>query len=197
MFSSMINLKYDAFRVFGCISILKIIKGFFIYRTFRPVVTMRLCQYFYTRNSLGRFVLPLFNLLHRLATGLAGIDFSWRTQVGGGFIFTHAWGSVINEKAIIGQNVTIFHGVTIGRLDKINADGERITGYPIIENEVWIGPHAIIVGGVRIGQGSRIAGGAFINFDVPAYSVISGNPGAITKSNCIPDVYNRAPLDQY
>ncbi|QKJ66856.1 serine acetyltransferase [Deefgea piscis] len=197
MTSSLSNLKCDTFRVFGCFGLFKLIKGFFLYRTFRPIVTLRLCQFFNSGNLFFRSVLPLFIVLHRFCTGLAGIDLSWRTHINGGFIFTHGWGAVINEMAVIGRNVTIFHGVTIGRLDKINSLGDRVTAYPIIEDDVWIGPHSIIVGGVRIGKGSRIAGGAFVNFDVPAYSVVSGNPGVITKSNCIPDVYNRVPLDQY
>ncbi|WP_074773002.1 hypothetical protein [Nitrosospira multiformis] len=64
----------------------------------------------------------------------------------------------------------------------------------MIEDEVWIGPHAIIVGGVTIGRGSRIAGGAFVTENVPPYSIVSGNPSTIVKANCTPDVMNPAPL---
>ncbi|MEO6566648.1 MAG: serine acetyltransferase, partial [Casimicrobiaceae bacterium] len=70
----------------------------------------------------------------------------------------------------------------------------RRVGYPVIGDEVWIGPHAIVVGAVTIGNGSRIGGGAFVNFDVPPRSIVSGNPGAVVRHDCTPDVMNRAPL---
>jgi serine O-acetyltransferase len=84
--------------------------------------------------------------------------------------------------------------VTLGQRDRIAPDGSRVSECPVIENEVWIGPHAIIVGGVRIGRGSRVGGGAFVTEDVPPYSVVAGNPSSIVKTGCTPDVMNRAPL---
>ena len=100
----------------------------------------------------------------------------------------------MSQGAVIGKNVTLFHGVTLGRRDRIASDGTRLTEYPVIEDEVWIGPHAIIVGGVTIGRGSRIAGGAFVTDSIPSYSVVAGNPASIVKANCTPDVMNPAPL---
>jgi serine O-acetyltransferase len=122
------------------------------------------------------------------------MDFSWNTKIGGGVAITHGWGIVINQHAVIGRNVTIFHGVTLGRRDRIASDGTRLTEYPVIEDEVWVGPHAIIIGGVTIGRGSRIAGGAFVTQSVPAYSIVAGNPSSIINSDCTPDVMNLAPL---
>ena len=69
-------------------------------------------------------------------------------------------------------------------------------GAVIIEDEVWIGPNAVIVGGVIIGQGSKIAAGAFVTESIPPFSVVVGNPGVIIKTGCIPDVMNKAPLLQ-
>ena len=50
----------------------------------------------------------------------------------------------------IGSNVTLFHGVTLGQKDTILANGERVSGFPVIGNNVWIGPHAIVVGDTLI-----------------------------------------------
>jgi serine O-acetyltransferase len=86
--------------------------------------------------------------------------------------------------------VTLFHGVTLGQRDSIARDGTRSIKYPLIEDDVWIGPHAIVVG-VTIGKGSRIAGGAYVFEDIPPYSVVLGNPGKVVKSGCVPDVNNR------
>lgn len=132
--------------------------------------------------------------MHRIATHCAAMDLPWRTEIGGGVALTHGWGLVVNQGTKIGKNVTLFHGVTLGRRDRISREGERFTEYPILEDEVWVGPHAIIVGGVTIGRGSRIAGGAFVTDSIPPYSIVSGNPSVIIKSNCTPDVANPAPL---
>ncbi|MEQ1557801.1 MAG: serine acetyltransferase [Methyloglobulus sp.] len=138
--------------------------------------------------------LPLFKILHRVSTQLAGMDFSWRTKIGAGFIITHGWGLVVNENSHIGKNVTLFHGVTLGQNGRKGTDGKITIGYPILEDEVWVGPNAVIVGGVTIGRGSRIAAGAFVTESLPPYSLVSGNPAKIIKPNCKPDVDNPAPL---
>ena len=105
----------------------------------------------------------------------------------------HGWGLVINGKATIGKNVSLFNGVTLGRNDRWGDDLQRSSHYPTLEDEVWIGPHAVVVGGVTIGRGSRIAAGALVTFDVPPRSMVVGNPGRIVKHDCRPDVFNAAP----
>lgn len=193
MGTSMQALRADTHRQFGRYSALLLLKGVLTRRNFRPIVTLRLCQGARGAGAAGRLLLPLCKIAHRLATHWAAIDFSWQTQIGGGLAITHGWGLVVSPGAVIGRNVTLFHGVTLGRRDRIAADGARLTAYPLIEDEVWIGPHAIIVGGVTIGRGSRIGGGAFVNTDVPPYSVVSGNPGTVVRHGCTPDVMNPAP----
>ncbi len=122
------------------------------------------------------------------------MDLPWSTRIGPGLAITHGWGLVINENAQIGANVTLFHGVTLGRSDRIGADGVRVSAYPVLEDEVWVGPHAVIVGGVTIGRGSRIAAGAVVTRDVPAHSMVVGNPATITKERVISDVMNAAEI---
>ncbi|UGQ49187.1 DapH/DapD/GlmU-related protein [Massilia endophytica] len=187
-------LNADTWRQYGRHGRLLAFKGFLTRRSFRPIVTLRLCQAAQRGGLPGRLLLPFYKLLHKAATQLAGMDFAWQTQVGPGLALTHGWGLVINPGARIGSNVTMFHGVTLGQRDRIAADGSRVSECPVIEDEVWIGPHAIIVGGVRIGRGSRIGGGAFVTEDVPPYSVVAGNPAAIVKTGCVPDVMNRADI---
>lgn len=188
------ELKADTYRQYGKFSWGHVAKGLVLRRTFRPVVTMRLCQAAAARRGAYRFMLLPLKVMHRIATHSAAMDFSWQTKIGGGLALTHGWGLVVNQGAVIGRNVTLFHGVTLGQRDRIAPDGTRLTEYPVIEDDVWVGPNAIIVGGVTIGRGSRVAGGAFVTESVPAYSVVAGNPAAIVKENCTPDVMNPAPL---
>jgi len=187
-------LKADTYRLYRGFSLGSLLKGFLANRTFRVVVTIRFCQGAADSHGLLRALLPLFKLLHRIATHGAAMDLSWRTEIGAGLALVHGWGLVVNSGAKIGNNVTLLHGVTLGRRDQISRDGERSIGYPVLEDEVWVGPYAIIVGGVTIGRGSRIAAGAFVTESVPPYSVVSGNPSQIVKSHCTPDVLNPAPL---
>lgn len=188
-------LEADTHREYGTFSWTKLVKGALTRRTFRVIVTARLCRAVAESRGLIRVLLLPLRLLHRMATHSAGVDFPWQTSVGAGLAITHGWGLVVNPGATIGSNVTLFHGVTLGRRDRIAPDGTRITGYPVLEDEVWVGPHAIIVGAVTVGRGSRIGGGAFVTESIPPYSIVSGNPASIVKENCVPDVMNPAPLD--
>jgi serine O-acetyltransferase len=184
--------KADTWRQFGSFSWKLALHGVLLRRNYRAIATLRLCQWAAGRHGmLSRILLTMGRLLHRFACGAAGIDLPWQTSIGPGFALTHGWGTVVNEQAIIGRNVTMFHGVTLGQRDRIGANGERTTGYPVIEDEVWIGPHAAIVGPVTIGRGARIAAGACVFEDVPAHSIVMGNPAAVVKTGCVPDVMNR------
>jgi len=187
-------LQADTHRLYGSSGWKLMLKGFASSRPFRAIATMRLCQAAHSASFPWRHTLPFCKILHRFAVSGAGIDFSWQTRVGPGFALTHGWGTVISPGAIIGSNVTLFHGVTLGRRDRIVAGEQRTTGYPTLEDEVWVGPHAIITGGITIGRGSRIAGGTVVIGDVPPYSIVAGNPGRIISNCCLPDVMNQAPL---
>jgi serine O-acetyltransferase len=187
-------LRADTHRQYGRYTFGHLLKGAVASRTFRVVVTMRLCQGAASSRGILRLALPFFRALHRIATNSASMDFPWRTQVGAGLALTHGWGLVVTDQTRIGNNVTLFHGVTLGRRDRISPDQSRLIGYPVLEDEVWVGPHVVIVGDVTIGRGSRIAAGAFVTTDVPPYSVVVGNPAVIVRRDCTPDVRHPAPL---
>jgi serine O-acetyltransferase len=184
------EIKADAFRVlggtptWGQILVLALAR-----RTFRPVLTLRFCHW-----SAGRFR-PLWwlaRLLHRWTQASGGMDLPSTAQAGPGLLLVHGWGLVVNKDCKIGSNVTLFNGVVLGRKDTITSAG-RETKYPVVENDVWIGPHAIIVG-VTIGEGATIGPGSVVTKDVPPHCVAVGNPARILKQNACPDVMNRAAV---
>jgi serine O-acetyltransferase len=187
-------VKADLYRQCGYFSYGALFRYALTNRNFRAIATLRLCQGVAQSGALLRWTLPLCKAMHRLSTHFASMDFPSETNVGPGLSVLHGRGLVMNQYARIGNNVTLFHGVTIGRSDRISHTGERAIGFPTIEDEVWIGPYAIITGGVTIGRGSRIAGGAVVTEDVAPYSIVSGNPAKVIKSNCVPDVMNAAPV---
>ncbi|MBG6078130.1 serine O-acetyltransferase [Polaromonas sp. CG_9.11] len=187
----MYALKADTFRLFGRFNWLLVAKAMMSNQAFFVVATVRFCQSAQCQSFVWRKILLLpARFLHLFAGFFSGIELPWQTNIRPGLALTHGRGIVVNVNTSIGNNVTLFHGVTLGQRDFIAKDGTRKTNYPVIEDDVWIGPHAIIVG-VRVGKGSRIAGGAYVFEDVPPHCVVVGNPGRIVKTDCTPDVVNR------
>jgi serine O-acetyltransferase len=185
------DVRADAFRVTGKeLSVGSILRLAAFSRTFRPVLTLRFCQWSGNRRSPLLFVARLF---HRWAQAKAGMDLPSVLRAGPGLLFVHGWGIVVNRDVRIGSNVTLFNGVVIGRKDTISSSG-RETQYPVIGDDVWIGPHAIIIGGVRVGDGAVIGAGSVVTKDVPAHCSVVGNPARILRSDVFPDVMHRAAV---
>jgi serine O-acetyltransferase len=189
-----VAVRADVVRLQGRYSLGLLVWSFLFVRTFRPVFTMRLCQAAsgFSKPLRALLMFPC-RLLHRWTQQWAGMDFPWRTKIGPGFVITHGWGFVISPGATIGSNVTVYHGVTIGQKHTISVSG-RVKSYPTIEDEVWIGPHAVIAGGVVVGRGSRIAPGTIVTGDVEPYSIVGGNPMRVIRTNALSDVVNPAKL---
>jgi serine O-acetyltransferase len=183
------DIQADAFRMAGKTSLGTILSLAISSRTFRPVLTLRFCQWAATRSRLASLVA---RLLHRWTQAMAAMDFPSALRAGPGLLLVHGWGIVVNRDCIIGSNVTLFNGVVLGRKDTITADG-RTTAYPVVENDVWIGAHAVIIG-VRIGEGAIVGPGSVVTKDVPPHCVVVGNPARILKRDAYPDVMNRAVL---
>lgn len=118
---------------------------------------------------LGRWV-------SQLARGLTGIEIHPGAKIGKGFFIDHGMGVVIGETAEIGDNVTLYHGVTLGgtSLNK----GKR---HPTLEDNVVVGAGAKILGAITIGANSRIGANAVVVKSVPPNSVVVGVPGQIVK----------------
>jgi serine O-acetyltransferase len=96
--------------------------------------------------------------------------------IGPGLYLGHFGGVVVSPFAVLGSNVNIAQGVTIGAASR----GAR-KGAPTLGDRVWVGANAVIVGRVTIGEDVLIGPGAYVNFDVPAMSIVIGNPGQIVS----------------
>jgi acetyltransferase-like isoleucine patch superfamily enzyme len=89
----------------------------------------------------------------------------------------------IGSHVMFGPNVSIFsenHG--FADLETPMIGQPTIRSEVIIEDDVWLGTHSVILAGVRIGKGSIIAAGALVNKDIPPYSIVAGVPGKVIKS---------------
>ena len=116
---------------------------------------------------------PLFWMLRYILSKRKQIEILPSTKIGPGFRMVHSYGITVNGQAVIGENVNMYKGVTIG------ISGGKRKGVPIIGNNVQIGINATVIGGITIGNDVVIAPNAFVNFDVPDHSVVIGNPGQV------------------
>lgn len=112
------------------------------------------------------------------------------TNIGAGFYIGHCGRIIVNKDAVLGKNVNIATGVTIGQENR----GSRI-GVPTIGDKVWIGTNAVVVGNVHIGDDVLIAPLTYVNFDVPAHSVVIGNPGRIIHRENATEAYINNTVD--
>lgn len=101
---------------------------------------------------------------------ITGIQLPIGTKIGRGLKFPHYSCIVISKRAIIGNNCTIYQGVTLGK---------TASGCPVLGNNVIVCANATIVGKVNIGDNAFIGAGAVVVHDVPANSVVVGNPGRV------------------
>jgi len=100
-----------------------------------------------------------------------GIEIPPGAEIGDRFFIDHGMGVVIGETAIVGDDVTIYQGVTLGGTGK--QQGKR---HPTVGSNVVIGAGAKILGDVTIGDGAKIGGGAVVLKDVPPYTTAVGVP---------------------
>ena len=111
--------------------------------------------------------------LHSICNKM-NVEIGWKADIGKGFLIVHSGGIAVNNEVKIGENCTIYNGVTIG----MEFRGKRI-GNPTLGDRVWVGPNATIVGNVNIGDDVLVAPLAFVNFDVPSHSIVVGNPAKV------------------
>lgn len=116
---------------------------------------------------LGRF-------LSHLGRFLTGIEIHPAATIGPGVFIDHGMGVVIGETAEVGENVTIYQGVTLG-----GTSLERVKRHPTIQRNVVIGSGAKILGPFTVGENSRIGSGSVVVKEVPPNSVVVGVPGRV------------------
>ncbi|MFP4117556.1 MAG: serine O-acetyltransferase EpsC [Candidatus Woesearchaeota archaeon] len=119
----------------------------------------------------------LARLISQIIRFLTGIEIHPGARIKKGFFIDHGMGIVIGETVIIGKDCSIFHGVTLGGTGKHK--GKR---HPTLEDNVYVGAQATILGPVKIGKNSKVgAETVIINKDVPKNCTVVGAPGKIVK----------------
>jgi serine O-acetyltransferase len=171
------TLRADLYRYTGKTGRRALVSAYLHQPGFRFTFYLRkLAFYSNKKKSLGIFGYIYNRILYHHYRFQYGFDISPATCIGPGLYIGHFGGVVISPYAVLGANINIAHGVTIGATSR----GKRL-GAPTLEDRVWVGAHAIIVGKVTIGRNALIAPGAYVNFDVPSEAVVLGNPGKVVS----------------
>lgn len=122
-------------------------------------------------------------LLSHLSRGLTGIEIHPGAKIGEGFFIDHGMGVVIGETTEIGNNVTLYHGVTLG-----GTTWKKGKRHPTIEDNVVVGAGAAVLGNIRVGMNSKVGSGSVVNRDVPRIPRWSASRDAWSswKEMCMP-----------
>lgn len=148
------------------------------------LVTYRIAHAIYKKGfkRLARFIMAINQFI-------TNIDIHPAAEIGENVFIDHGIGVVIGETTIIGNNVTIYQGVTLGGVS-LNP-GKR---HPTIEDDVTIGAGAKILGNITIGKESKIGANSVVVKDVPPYSTVVGIPGKVIKrKDYSPLAHNKLP----
>ncbi|WP_066522194.1 serine O-acetyltransferase [Curtobacterium ammoniigenes] len=136
----------------------------------------------------ARFAARVLAQLTRTATG---IEIHPGARIGRRFFIDHGMGVVVGETAVIGDDVLMYHGVTLGGKSLVH--GRR---HPTIGDRVVLGANASILGDLVIGSDSVVGANTVVTHDVPAWSVVTGQPGVARPRRTGATGDRATPLDE-
>lgn len=139
------------------------------FKGFQAIQAYRVGHWLWTR---GRVDLAYY--VQMRVSEVFGVDVHPGARIGRGIMIDHAHSIVIGETAVVGDNVSMLHSVTLGGTGK--EDGDR---HPKIGNGVMIGAGAKVLGNIRVGERSRIAAGSVVLSDVPPCTTVAGVPARV------------------
>ena len=147
----------------------------FLYPSFKVMLHYRIAHKLYLK---GHFFWARY--ISQRAARKTGIEIHPGAQIGEGLFIDHGHGVVIGETAIIGNNVTLYQGVTLGGTGK--EQGKR---HPTLGDNIMVGAGAKILGSVTIGDNCKIGAGSVVLKDVPANSTVVGVPGRVVIQDSV------------
>ncbi|MCL0057928.1 serine O-acetyltransferase [Dehalococcoidales bacterium] len=147
-------------------------------------------QFHRLAHTLFRWRIPVLpRFLSHISRFLTGIEIHPGAKIGEGFFIDHGMGVVIGETAEIGDNVTLYQGVTLGGTSR-----QRAKRHPTLGNNVVVGVGAQLIGAITIGDNTKIGAGSVVVTSVPANATVVGVPGRVVAiRNPDTDTVERLP----
>ncbi|TYP47022.1 serine O-acetyltransferase EpsC [Thermosediminibacter litoriperuensis] len=145
------------------------------YPGFHAILMHRIAHFFYKRK-----LFLIARIISQVARFFTGIEIHPGAKIGKGFFIDHGMGVVIGETTEIGDNVTLYQGVTLGGTGK-----EKGKRHPTLGNNIVVGAGAKILGPIKIGDNCKIGAGAVVLKDVPPNCTVVGVPGKAVVRNKI------------
>lgn len=146
---------------------------FLTYSGLHAIWSHRMAHAFYNKRLF--FISRSISQISRFFTG---IEIHPGAQIGHRFFIDHGMGVVIGETCEIGDNVTVFQGVTLGGTGK-----EKGKRHPTIKDNALIATGAKVLGSITIGESAKVGGGSVVLKDVPDHSTVVGIPGRVVVQN--------------
>ena len=142
---------------------------FLHYKGFHALESHRVAHWLWTEERH-----PLAFYLQNRISEVFAVDIHPAARIGKGILIDHGTGVVIGETAVVGDDVSMLHEVTLGGTGK--ESGDR---HPKVGNGVMIGAGAKILGNIRIGNGCKVAAGSVVLHEVPPHSTVAGVPARV------------------
>lgn len=155
-----------------------------LYPSFRVMLSYRRAHKHYLKGHFFRA-----RYISQKAARKTGIEIHPGAQIGKGFFIDHGTGVIIGETTIIGDNVTLYQGVTLGGTGK--ETGKR---HPTLEDNVMVSAGAKVIGSFTVGENSKIGAGSVVLDEVPPNCTVVGVPGRIVKRDNVK--LPRSDMDQ-
>ncbi len=146
------------------------------YPGLHALISHRMAHYLYKKNLV---LLP--RLISQISRFFTGIEIHPGATIGQGLFIDHGMGVVIGETAEVGDNVTLYQGVTLGGTGK-----EKGKRHPTIGNNVFIGSGAKILGSIKVGDNVKIGAGSVVTKPVPSDTTVVGIPGQVVVHRGVP-----------
>lgn len=145
------------------------------YPGFHAILMHRVAHFLWNRN-----LKLIARIISHISRFLTGIEIHPGAKIGKGFFIDHGMGVVIGETAEIGDNVTLYHQVTLGGVSL-----KKEKRHPTLRNNVVVGAGAKILGPFTVGENSKIGANSVVVKEVPPNSTVVGIPGKVVKKEKI------------
>ena len=134
-------------------------------------------QFHRLAHTLFRWHVPVLpRLISHISRFLTGVEIHPGAKIGEGFFIDHGMGVVIGETSEIGDNVTLYQGVTLG-----GTSHQRAKRHPTLGNNVVVGVGAQLIGAITIGDNTKVGAGSVVINSVPANATVVGVPGRVVE----------------